>query len=76
MARRFEVRNERQKPIEKQITDWRLGTWNCRSLNFLGFDFALANELQPRNFDVVTLQEVCLEEEQVSDWSGPIPVFT
>ncbi|XP_038122262.1 craniofacial development protein 2-like [Culex quinquefasciatus] len=51
-------------------TDWRIGSWNCRSLNFLGFEFALANELQPRNFDVVALQEVCLEEEQVLNWPG------
>ncbi|XP_039430127.1 uncharacterized protein LOC120413396 [Culex pipiens pallens] len=70
MARRLEIRSKRQKPIKKQITDWRLGSWNCRSLNFLGFQFALANELQPRNFDVVALQEVCLEEEQVLDWPG------
>ncbi|XP_052561934.1 uncharacterized protein LOC120430670 [Culex pipiens pallens] len=70
MARRLEIRNKRQKPIEKQTTDWRLGSWNCRSLNFLGFEFALAKELQPRNFDVVALQEVCLEEEQVLNWPG------
>ncbi|XP_039435335.1 uncharacterized protein LOC120417383 [Culex pipiens pallens] len=29
-----------------------------------------SKELQPRNFDVVALQEVCLEEEQVLDWPG------
>ncbi|XP_039442206.1 uncharacterized protein LOC120422734 [Culex pipiens pallens] len=72
MARRLEIRNKRQKPIEKQTTDWRLGFWNCRSLNFLGFEFALANELQPRNFNVVALQEVCLEEEQVLNWPGQL----
>ncbi|XP_038116921.1 uncharacterized protein LOC119769090 [Culex quinquefasciatus] len=70
MARRLDIRNKRQKPIEKQITDWRLGSWNCRSLNFLGFELALTNELQPRNFDVVALQEVSLEEKQVLDWPG------
>ncbi|XP_055645365.1 craniofacial development protein 2-like [Toxorhynchites rutilus septentrionalis] len=39
--------------------DWKLGTWNCRSLNFQGSTRVLSDLLKSRKFDVVALQEVC-----------------
>ena len=60
------TRNQRRKPTYKEDTDWRLGTWNCRSLKFEGSDIALASELQPRKFDIVALQELCWQGDK--DW--------
>ncbi|XP_055611541.1 craniofacial development protein 2-like [Uranotaenia lowii] len=50
----------RQRPTRRKGTsDWKLGTWNCRSLNFVGGTHVLSNELKSRKFDIVALQEVC-----------------
>lgn len=40
-------------------TEWKLGTWNCRSIRFVGYEYALLNDLKPRNFDVVALYDMC-----------------
>ncbi|XP_058448248.1 uncharacterized protein LOC131428359 [Malaya genurostris] len=44
--------------------DWKLGKWNCRSLNFIGSTRILADLLKDRGFGIVALQEVC--------WTGPM----
>ena len=39
--------------------DWKLGTWNCRSLNFPGSIRILSDILRVRKFSIVALQEIC-----------------
>ena len=59
-------RNNRIRPRQRKRTnDWKLGTWNCRSLNFVGSTRVLSNILKDRKFDVVALQEVCWKNKVV-----------
>lgn len=48
--------------------NWKLGTWNCKSLNFSGCDRILFDELKPWKFDIVALQETCWKGRKV--WKG------
>ena len=48
-----------RRPDFRGSRDWKLGTWNCKSLNFVGSTRILSDELRARSLDVVALQEVC-----------------
>ncbi|XP_038106723.1 craniofacial development protein 2-like [Culex quinquefasciatus] len=53
--------------------DWKLGTWNCRSLKFDGSIRILSDILRVRKFSIVALQEVGwigAEEVQEYRWIG------
>ena len=59
-------RNNRQRPSRRNKDyDWQLGTWNCKSLWFPGYERILHNELHPRNLEIVVLQEMCLSRQRV-----------
>lgn len=51
-------RNKWQRTRHEKDTDWKLETWNCISLRFVGYKYALLNELKLRNFDVGVRQEI------------------
>ncbi|XP_038106838.1 craniofacial development protein 2-like [Culex quinquefasciatus] len=49
--------------------DWKLGTWNCRSLRFDGSIRILSDILRVRKFSIVALQEVCwIGAEEVREY--------
>ena len=52
-------RNNRGGPERrKRSHDWKLGTWNCKSLGSLGSTRILSEQLRVREFGIVALQEV------------------
>ena len=55
--------NRRGSDEHKRSHDWKLGTWNCRSLKFDGSIRILSDILRVRKFSIGALQEVC--------WVGP-----
>jgi len=60
------TRNNRYRPRRtKKDYDWKLGTWNCKSLNFSGCDRILYDVLKTRNFEIVALQELCWTGQKV-----------
>ena len=65
-SERITDRNNRQRPRRRnKAYDWKLGTWNCKSLCFPGCDRIIYDELHPRNFEVVALQELCWTGQKV-----------
>uniref|UniRef100_A0A8D8C8R8 Craniofacial development protein 2 n=1 Tax=Culex pipiens TaxID=7175 RepID=A0A8D8C8R8_CULPI len=59
-----------RRPDFRGSRDWKLGTWNCRSLNFDGSDRILSNELRVRGLEVVALQEVCWTGKDHREFGG------
>ncbi|XP_052562952.1 uncharacterized protein LOC128092669 [Culex pipiens pallens] len=62
--------NESTRRTDGQLTELKHKFQQRKNGQNFAAHGTVSNELQPRNFDVVALQEVCLEEEQVLDWPG------
>lgn len=69
-------RDQRQRPQRtKRTCDWKLGTWNCRSLNFIGSTRILADLLKDRGFGIAALQEVCWTGSMVRTFRGNHTIY-
>ena len=55
--------------------DWKLGTWNCKSLNFIGSTRILSDVVKDRKFDIVALQEVCWKGCMVRSFRGNHTIY-
>ncbi|XP_058447671.1 craniofacial development protein 2-like [Malaya genurostris] len=64
------------RPLRRKRTrDWKLGTWNCKSLNFIGSTRILSDIVKDRKFDIVALQEVCWKGSTVRVFRGNHTIY-